>query len=46
MEKEIGGILSALGLVYFTFDVILWDGGLLDLSILTRINSLGIVLGF
>jgi hypothetical protein len=45
MAKEIGGIIGTLGALYFLFDFFLWNGGLLNPSILSRISAIGMSLG-
>lgn len=45
MAEEIGGAIGAIGTLYLMFDFFLWSGGLLDPSIIARINSIGMILG-
>jgi hypothetical protein len=44
MAKEIGEIIGVLGALYFLFDFFLWNGGILDPSIIARITAIGTVL--
>jgi len=44
MAKELSQILSALGVLYFFFDFFLWNGGLLNPSIIARISAVGAAL--
>ncbi len=44
MVKEIGGVIGAIGTAYLSFDFFFWDGGILDPSILSLINDVGMVL--
>lgn len=42
IAQFIGGLLS----LYFVFDFVFWNGGLLNLSILQRIANVGFILPF
>lgn len=44
MAKEIGGIIGTLGTLYLLFDFFFWNGGLLNPSIISRINAIGMAL--
>lgn len=44
MVKEIGGLIGTLGALYFLFDFFFWNGGLLNPSIISRINTIGTAL--
>lgn len=45
IDRIIGGLTAALTL-YFLFDFFFWDGGILNPSILTRINDAAGVIAF
>jgi len=40
----IGKAISTIGILYFLFDFIFWNGGLVNPSILQRIANVGVVL--
>ncbi|WP_158283845.1 hypothetical protein [Halorubrum sp. PV6] len=43
--KEVGGIMGLLAL-YFVFDLFIWNGGILNPSILSRIANVGVITPF
>lgn len=44
MIQAIGGLLAIILTAYFLFDFFLWNGGLVDPSILTRIAEAGMLI--